>query len=195
MIKLRDEKGAVLMLSLMLLAILTILGTSVIKSSVTENLITGNTAKLMIEFYNAENALKDAVEKSAWFDDIFINTDCDSLYSSFNSPLIDENGDSFVKIEIKCINNTDSYIKELSTEANDLPSQPHIATLPQSLLPILGTDDTDFQIRRYGITASSKGGTKLQIGVFRVFEDDGSKTYQIPSDNYPLFNIYYWRQF
>jgi len=69
-------------------------------------------------------------------------------------------------VEIRCIEETGTPISDLRDAANDLPLQKHIAPPP----PGSGYSMKYFQVRRYGVTATSAtGNTQIQTGVWKVF--------------------------
>ncbi len=185
------EKGAILLICLIVLAILTLLGTSALKSSVTESFMVKNGVNSLLEFYNVEAALIEAVDNGdTWFDS-FLNKTCESAYSVFNSPLKNDLSVSYGKIEIRCIDDKNIDIKELSDDANNLPIDPHLSEPFENS----GLDSAIFKIRKYGITVTSPNKSiKLQAGIWRAFKDDGTGAFSIPNDIEPHFNIYYWRQ-
>jgi len=79
-----------------------------------------------------------------------------------NNVDIDSDGTDDVNIEIRCIQNTDSDI----ANANNLPAQQHISPPPVGS----GYSLNDYEVRRYGITATSiNGNARVQIGTYKVF--------------------------
>ena len=71
-----------------------------------------------------------------------------------------------LKIEIRNVEETGTYVAALTDAANDLPLQRHIGPPPAGS----GYSIKHFEIRRYGVTTRSPdGNTRLQTGVFMVF--------------------------
>jgi hypothetical protein len=78
----------------------------------------------------------------------------------------DENGDAVATVEVRCIEQTATPISSFSTAANNLPRQRHIGPPP----PSSGYSLKYFEVRRYGLTATStNGNTQVQVGAWKVF--------------------------
>ena len=74
--------------------------------------------------------------------------------------------ESVARVEVRCIENSGTPIVGLSAAANNLPLQRHIAPPPEGS----GYSLKYFEVRRYGITATSAtGNTQVQVGAYKVF--------------------------
>jgi hypothetical protein len=174
-----NENGFVLGASILISAILLLAGVLALWTSNTEMHVVRNEGDLTLEFYNAEGGVIDALEKydtmidastydpMAWLTDAFLlagETAANSTVSSKNAA-----DESVARVEVRCISNTatSTVLEEnLSAAANNLPQQRHIAPPPSGS----GFSLKYFEIRRYGITATSAtGNTQVQIGAYKVF--------------------------
>jgi len=163
----RDENGSVIVLAVIMLVLLTFLGISAIRTSTMEVQIAANEKRAVQNLYKAESGVHYALETSGtWMTaafmipydekiDFFIQNDVD----------IDSDGTPDVNIEIRCIESTGTPIGGLSIPANKLPLQQHRDSPPAGS----GYSLKDYEIRRYGITATSTEGSSIQIGVYKVF--------------------------
>ena len=116
----------------------------------------------------AEAGVVDAIENydtlpTRWLTTQFLLDDDEASYSA---PYLDvDSGDPAATVEVRCITNE---VKDtpLTGPADNLPLQPHKGPPPVSS----GFSLKYFEIRRYGITAtSSDGNTQLQVGAYKVF--------------------------
>jgi hypothetical protein len=85
-----------------------------------------------------------------------------------NSTVTSKNAanESLARVEVRCIENSGTPIVGLSAAANNLPLQRHIAPPPEGS----GYSLKYFEVRRYGITATSAtGNTQVQVGAYKVF--------------------------
>ena len=80
-----------------------------------------------------------------------------------------ENDDPVATVEIRCIEETATPIPSpFSDAANNIPRQPHIGPPP----PGSGYSLKYFEVRRYGVTATSDdGNTRIQVGAWKVFNN------------------------
>jgi hypothetical protein len=174
-----NENGFVLGASILVSAILLLAGVLALWTSTTEMHIVRNEGQLTMEFYNAEGGIIDAVEKydkmlseteydpMAWFTTDFLLAGETAAYRTVYSK--NAGGETLAKVEVRCISNTGtSGVLEanLSAAANNLPRQRHISSPP----PGSGFSLKYFEVRRYGVTATSAtGNTQVQIGAYKVF--------------------------
>ena len=161
--RIRNEEGSVIVLSMVLLVFLTILGLAATRTSSIEVQIASNDRHAVQNLYKAEAGDHYALEISnTWMTDNFLTTDETTASYAGDDIDLDSDGEDDVDIEIKCIQNTNPGI----ANANNLPLDQHIAPPPVGSGYSLG----DFEIRRYGITATSiRGNSKVQIGAYKVF--------------------------
>jgi hypothetical protein len=175
-----NENGFVLGASILISAILLLAGVLALWTSNTEMHVVRNEGDLTLEFYNAEGAVIDAMENfdagaMEWLTDAFLiaaHTAAGAVRTSNNSA-----GETVATVEVRCIHDeSDSIlpippglsgpVAGLSDAANTVPHQPHIAPPPSGS----GFSLKYFEVRRYGITAtSSTGNTRTQIGTYKVF--------------------------
>ncbi|MFO7706646.1 MAG: hypothetical protein R6V84_00595, partial [Desulfobacterales bacterium] len=171
---LANENGFVLGASILISAILLLAGVLALWTSNNEMHIVRNEGQLTMEFYNAEGGIIDAMEKydarisptqydpMAWLtggeldeNDNFLldgETRAHKVLQSQNTE-----GQTLAKVEVRCISNLDpasEVVENLSPAANHLPRQPHIAPPPSGS----GFSLKYFEVRRYGITATSTTG-------------------------------------
>jgi Tfp pilus assembly protein PilX len=167
-----NEEGSVIVLSMVLLVLLTILGISATRTSTIEVQIASNEIHAVQNLYQAEAGEHFAVETSdTWMSNPFLTAAetvayVDSLIDPSLAVDIDADGTNDVTIEIRCIESSGTDISQLTDSANNLPARRHISSPP----PGSGYSLKDYEVRRYGITATStSGNTKVQIGAYRVF--------------------------
>ncbi len=166
--RIRNEDGSVIVLSMVLLVLLTMLGISATRTSTIEVQIASNEIHAVQNLYHAEAGEHFALETSdTWMTDTFLTTADTLAYvdSSVEPSLevdIDADGTKDAKIEIRCIQDTNLNI----ANTNNLPFDKHIHPPP----PGSGYSLRNYEVRRYGVTATStRGNSKVQMGVYRIF--------------------------
>lgn len=169
---LNNENGMIMVVVLIILVIITLLGLSASRTAVTEIQIATNERQLVNELCDAEGGLINTMEAPAtWLTDAFLTAETAAngeTTVSYTDPAADFNGDGNVDatVEIRCIEATGTAVAGLSAAANDLPVSQHITPPPAGS----GYSLKYFEVRRYGITAtSSTGNTQVQAGVWKVF--------------------------
>jgi hypothetical protein len=164
-----NENGFVLGGSILISAILLLAGVLALWTSNTEMHVVRNEGDLTLEFYNAEGGVIDALENydtgtMNWLTNAFMlagETAAKSTVTSTNAA-----NESLARVEVRCIENSGTPIVGLSAAANNLPLQRHIAPPPEGS----GYSLKYFEVRRYGITATSAtGNTQVQVGAYKVF--------------------------
>jgi hypothetical protein len=164
-----NENGFVLGGSILISAILLLAGVLALWTSNTEMHVVRNEGDLTLEFYNAEGGVIDALENydtgtMTWLTNAFMlagETAAKSTVTSKNAA-----DESLALVEVRCIENSGTPIVGLSAAANNLPLQRHIAPPPEGS----GYSLKNFEVRRYGITATSAtGNTQVQVGAYKVF--------------------------
>jgi hypothetical protein len=164
-----NENGFVLGASILISAILLLAGVLALWTSNTEMHVVRNEGDLTLEFYNAEGGVIDALENydtgtMNWLTNAFLlagETAANSTVTSKNAA-----NESLARVEVRCIENSGTPIVGLSAAANNLPLQRHIAPPPEGS----GYSLKYFEVRRYGITATSAtGNTQVQVGAYKVF--------------------------
>jgi hypothetical protein len=164
-----NEKGFVLGVSMLISTILLLAGILALMTSNTEVLVVRNEGDMTREFYRAEGAVVDALENyntgsTFWLTDDFLLAGplaAGSIVTSYN-----QTGEAVATIEARCIEETGTSIPSLGTAANHLPRLRHVAPPP----PASGYSLKYFEVRRYGITAtSSTGNSQVQIGAWKAF--------------------------
>ena len=164
-----NENGFVLGASILISAILLLAGVLALWTSNTEMHVVRNEGDLTLEFYNAEGGVIDALENydtgtMNWLTNAFLlagETAANSTVTSKNAA-----NESLARVEVRCIENSGTPILGLSAAANNLPLQRHIAPPPEGS----GYSLKYFEVRRYGITATSAtGNTQVQVGAYKVF--------------------------
>jgi len=164
-----NENGFVLGASILISAILLLAGVLALWTSNTEMHVVRNEGDLTLEFYNAEGGVVDALENydtgtMNWLTNAFLlagETAANSTVTSKNAA-----NESLAQVEVRCIENSGTPIVGLSAAANNLPLQRHIAPPPEGS----GYSLKYFEVRRYGITATSAtGNTQVQVGAYKVF--------------------------
>lgn len=162
-----NEKGFVLVAALLMVVVVTIIGIAATRTSETEIQISVNEREYVNQFYNTEGALIDTLERpGTWLTTTFLTTPLNSANHIINNVDFNADGTPDADVEIRCIEETGTPISDLRDAANDLPLQKHIAPPP----PGSGYSMKYFQVRRYGVTATSAtGNTQIQTGVWKVF--------------------------
>jgi hypothetical protein len=182
---LTNENGFVLGASILISAILLLAGVLALWTSTTEMQVVRNENDLTREFYFSEAGVIDALENydtgetvkggvgaTQWLTDQFLLDGPLAANHRFFS--VDANGQALAEVRVRCITDTDVNIDfdtgvesvREDAAANNLPLQRHIAP-PHSGS---GFSLKYFEVRRYGITATSAtGNTRIQIGAYKVF--------------------------
>lgn len=180
-----NENGFVLGASILISAILLLAGVLALWTSTTEMYVVRNENDLTREFYFSEAGVIDALENydvggtarggvgaTQWLTDQFLLDGALAAYHRFFS--IDPNGQIIAEVRVRCITNTAVNIDfdpgtestAIDAAANNLPLQRHISSPPEGS----GFSLRYFEVRRYGITATSvTGNTRTQIGAYKVF--------------------------
>jgi Tfp pilus assembly protein PilX len=164
-----NQNGFVLGASILISAILLLTGVLAIWTANTEVKIVRNESEMIREFYNAEAGVIDAMENynsgpTHWMTNDFLSDDPIDAKNTVNSS--DEGGDVVATVEVRCIESTATPVSGLSDAANTIPQQAHIGPAPAGS----GYSLKYFEVRRYGITATStNGNTQIQVGAWKVF--------------------------
>jgi len=178
---LTNERGFVLVLVILMLAIVTVIGIAATRTSDTEMQIAVNERWRVNEFYDAEGGLIDIMERATtdlpatwspasvggWMTDTFLTA---GETGAFFIGTVDFDGDGAndTTVEIRCIEGTGTDVpgNVLSAAAENYPIQSHIGPAPAGS----GYSVKYFEVRRYAVTATSaSGNTQLQSGVWKVF--------------------------
>jgi hypothetical protein len=127
-----------------------------------------NEGLMVREFYNAEGGVIDALVNynngsTNWLTDDFMIDEPEDANNTVISN--DADGQPVATVEARCITLSASDTA-LSLQADTLPLQSHIAPPPVGS----GYSLKYFEVRRYGITASSTdGNSRIQVGAWKVF--------------------------
>ncbi|MEJ5358791.1 MAG: hypothetical protein WHT06_08960 [Desulfobacterales bacterium] len=182
---LRDERGFVLGASILISAILLLAGVLALWTSTTEMHVVRNEGDLTREFYASEAAVIDALENydrgptakgaegaTRWLTDQFLLDG--PLAANYRFYALDAQSRPIAEVRVRCITDAavaidfdeDGQTTAEEAAANALPLQRHISAPP----PGSGFSLKYFEIRRYGITATSlTGNTRVQVGAYKVF--------------------------
>lgn len=179
-----NERGMVLVVAVLMLMVVTIIGIAALTTSDTELHISANEKLLAGQFYEAEAGLVEAMERRPkWMTDDFLMAgeivanfisdnatdvgNCDpAVPTTWILGDFDADCNPDLRVEIRNIEDTGTAIGGLSTEANNLPPQPHVGPPPIGS----GYSVKYFEVRRYGITTTSQNGnTQVQAGAYVVF--------------------------
>ncbi len=180
----KNERGMVLVVAVLILTVVTIIGIAALTTSDTELHISANEKLLAGQFYEAEAGLVEAMERRPqWMTDDFLMAgeilanfisdnatdvgNCDpAVPNTWILGDFDADCNPDLRVEIRNIEDTGTAIGGLSTEANNLPPQPHVGPPPIGS----GYSVKYFEVRRYGITTTSQNGnTQVQAGAYVVF--------------------------
>ncbi|MBN2538919.1 MAG: pilus assembly PilX N-terminal domain-containing protein [Deltaproteobacteria bacterium] len=154
-----SESGFALVASLLILAVMTIIGMAATTTSTIEMQIAGNENQYTRTFYNNEGVLINTMETpGTWLTTDFLTAgETTASYSVVS-------GDTTA--EIRCIESTVTSISGLSDGANNLPARLHRDSPPSGS----GYSMKHFEVHRYGITTTSASvNTRIQTGVWKVF--------------------------
>lgn len=164
---LKNDRGFVLVASILVLAVLTVAGLTATRTATTESQIVRNEGELIETFYNVEAGSIDALENSStWLTDSFLSASETTANTSFSSSVTDSSGSSVAQIEIRCVESTGTSVSGLSSAANSLPQQTHVVPPPSGS----GYSLKYFEVRRYGVTTTSTdGNTCIQTGAWKIF--------------------------
>lgn len=187
---LTNENGFVLGASILISAILMLAGVLALWTSTTEMHVVRNEGEITREFYTSEGGVIDALENydigpttiggvgaTQWMTDQFLQ-DAPSATANHRFFSVDAGGQPIAEVRVRCITDTaitcdfESGLGSAEVNAaadlpaNTLPLQRHIAPPP----PGSGFSLKYFEVRRYGVTATSAtGNTRIQIGAYKVF--------------------------
>ena len=163
-----NEDGFVLGAAILVSAILILAGVLSLWTSNTEMQVVRNEGLMIREFYNAEGGVIDALVNynngaTNWLTNDFLMEDPEDASNTVVSN--DADGQPVATIEARCVtlNASDT---DLSAQADTLPLMSHISPPPEGS----GYSLKYFEVRRYGITASSTdGNSRIQVGAWKVF--------------------------
>ncbi len=164
-IPLNSENGFVIVACLLILTILLMAGTFGVQKSSTELSIVRNEGQILLEFYDAEAGLVDALENpQTWMDDPFLLLE-DSGFTP--APLDYPAVNPAATIQVRAIADPSADLFPTPDDpADDVPAMAHIAPPPDES----GYSMLLFETRKYGVTAvSTDGNTQLQVGAWKVF--------------------------
>lgn len=164
-----SEKGFVLVVAVLMLAVLTAIGIAALRTSDTELGIASNEKQHIDEFYSVEGALIDRLENfSAWLDTDFLTAGETVAFYTADVD-IDSDATNDGSVEIRCIEDTGTPVDGLRDAANDLPLLSHVGPPPRRS----GYSLKYFEIRRYALTGTSTTeNTLIQFGVWKVFNKE-----------------------
>ena len=159
---LENERGMVFVVAVLMLSVVGIIGIAALATSTTEIQISSNEKLVAVQFYNAEAGLIDTMEqRPTWMTTDFL-TQPPAVASYATNVDADDDGDNDAAVDLKCVQDTDAT----AAANNKLPVQRHRANPPAGS----GYSLKYFEIRRYGVTATSQdGNTQLQTGFYKVF--------------------------
>jgi hypothetical protein len=185
---LTDQRGFVLGASILISAILMLAGVLALWTSTTEMHVVRNEGEITREFYTSEGGVIDAIENfdtgtstlgavgaTHWMTDAFLLAGPTAAYHRFYS--VDAGGNTVAEVKVRCVEETGTVVNfdpgninhQTAVDdaaANQLPQQRHIASPPSGS----GFSLKYFEVRRYGITATSTtGNTRIQVGTYKVF--------------------------
>ncbi|MBT8366734.1 MAG: hypothetical protein KJP23_18745 [Deltaproteobacteria bacterium] len=163
-----NEGGFAMGAAILVSAILILAGVLALWTSNTEVQVVRNEGLMIREFYNAEGGIIDALVNyntgsTEWLTDAFLI----ATPATANNTVVsnDAAGQPMATIEARCITSAVNDTA-LSQQADRLPLQPHIAPPPVGF----GFSLKHFEVRRYGITATSTdGNSRIQVGAWKVF--------------------------
>ncbi len=179
---LRNDRGSVLITSVLILTLLVIIGISATNTTTIELQIAGNDRFSRKDFYNQEaNCINAQVHWNDWLSDLLATGD--DVYFPPDTPSIDENNNGiddrseFVDstgvvgaYKVRKIVNSSIDAKDWATNdpANKVPLLDHTDKPPAS-----SGFGQDLVIARYAITSYSNINNRkaiIQVGVYKVFQ-------------------------
>ncbi len=162
-IPVNSENGFAIVACLLILTILLLAGMFGVRKSSTELSIVRNEGQILLEFYDAEAGLVDALENpQTWMDNPFLLA---KNSGATPAPLDYPAANPEATIEVRAIANSSTPLLG-GGPADDVPVMAHIAPPPDGS----GYSMLFFESRKYGVTAiSTDGNTQLQVGAWKVF--------------------------
>ncbi len=167
-----EENGYVLIVVLLFMVLLTVIGVAATRTSAVEMEISGNTRKYADNFYLTEGVMTESLENyKDWLTNDFLAANPEEAYFSKSDVDFDGDGKIDGAYEVLCIqSDAEEYegdAESAGDKAKALPKDDHTGVAPPGSFYSV----KHFEIRRYGITASSPGGrTVVQTGVWRAFK-------------------------
>lgn len=161
-----SEDGYVLLTTLLLLMMLTIIGIAAIHTTIVEIQLSGNNRRIVEKFYVSEGSIITVLENSHWWlgENFFKGGEASAHWSKQLD--FDGDGADDARVEVRCVEPTQSNITALSRAANDIPADRHSAPPPINS----GYSVRHFKIRKFAVTATDlTSGMHLQFGVWKVF--------------------------
>ncbi|MBF0224262.1 MAG: pilus assembly PilX N-terminal domain-containing protein [Desulfobacterales bacterium] len=176
-----NEKGSIMLIALLIMAMLTILGLTAVNTAVVELRIAHNEQILKRNFYNAETGIIDAINNAtkgpnAWLTEPFLIQTNTFLSNGTTVPvnsqplcnIVDTNGNRVATIEIRCIEPNAIPMPGFSQGANSIPALSYEVPPPAGS----GFSMKNFKVLQFAVTsttASGGGGIQIQTGAYKVF--------------------------
>lgn len=154
-----NEKGFVLVVSLLMLTVVTVIGIAATRTSDTELQIASNERQHLGDFYKAEGGLINMLESvTTWLTTAFL-TAGETEASYTGTVDIDSDGTDDASVEIR-------YVEDSGTS---VPVLSHTGPPPVGS----GYSLEYFEVHRYAVTVTSAtGNAQIQTGVWKVFNKD-----------------------
>jgi hypothetical protein len=161
-----EEKGYVMVVTLLVLLLLSVIGIAATRTSNVELQLSVNTKKMVEDFYVTEGALMTTLEHTDWWldDDFFAGGEGSGYWRGH----VDIDGDHIhdAYVEICCVTLNSGVNPALSAAANRIPADRHIGPPPIGS----GYSARHFITRKYAVTARDlRSGIDLQAGVWKIF--------------------------
>jgi len=162
---LNNDRGYVLLVAVIMLSVVMMIGYAAIRTTTTELQISGNQKLIVNEFYSAEGGAITMMETpDTWLTTPFL-TGGETASKFTGSVDVNSDGENDAAVEIRCIEETGTSIGGLSAAANSFPAMDHIGPPPVGS----GYSLKYFEVRRYGVTATAEGSSRVQVGMWKVF--------------------------
>jgi len=162
-IPLNSENGFAIVLCLLFMSILLIAGVLGVRKSSTELSIVRNEGQILLEFYDAEAGVVDALENfTTWMTNPFLLlADLGATPAPLDYPAVNP----AATIQVRAVADPSTPLLG-GGPADDLPVMDHISPPPAGS----GYSVLFFETRKYGVTSTStNGNTLLQVSGFKVF--------------------------
>jgi Tfp pilus assembly protein PilX len=165
-----NEKGSIIVVALIVMALLTILGLSLSRTSTTEVMISTNTQRHQLVFYAADSGWKRGAIYLQNFGDtpppLVGNSNGDTIVKNFGS-----NGFTADNYNMDFPNGTqDGFLgNELGVDNNNIPYWYQITHLPAETRVVPGSGK-DYRLHIYRVRSVAAGTQEIQVLLSKIYK-------------------------